>query len=203
MRQMVSQIVFIMIRTNCNGLATSEGYRGDHIDLIHLFSFSFAYLTDHLCLSDLRGSAFNLHETVNWWTPVLTLFLNLSQTWLDSLGCFAKIVSIKTELEGLYQLPSCVTGQDREILHLFLGKWSWQVYPGLSATSRIHCFKAFHKKIRLTLNSSFPIHYFLPQWWVWNAIRVSKHKLWVKKFTSLFIEARYLGCKEARYRKYA
>ena len=71
----------------------------------------------------------------------------------------------------------------------------------LTGVPRIKCnvknsFKAFHKKIRLTLNSSFPIHYFLPQWWVWNAIWVSKHKLWVQKFTSLFIEARYLGCKD-------
>ena len=135
---------------------------------------------------------------------VLTLFLNLSQTWLDSLGCFAKIVSIKTEFEGLYQLPSGVTGQDREILHLLLGKWSWQVYPGLCATSRIHS-RLFTKKLDWHLTAHFlsTISCLSDGSEMRYEFLNFHNKLWVKKFTSLFIEARYLGCKEARYRKYA
>ena len=128
---------------------------------------------------------------------VLTLFLNLSQTWLDSLGCFARILSVRTEFSSnpltnawfrKVYINNLLVWQVKieKYFICFLAKWSWQVYPGFRASDTIINLKNLllrgfsPKKIRLILDSSFPIHYFLPQRWVWNAIWVSKYKLWVK-----------------------
>ena len=79
---------------------------------------------------------------------VLTLFLNLSQTWLDSLGCFARILSVRTEFSSnpltnvwfrKVYINNLLVWQVKieKYFICFLAKWSWQVYPGFRASDTI------------------------------------------------------------------
>ena len=150
---------------------------------------------------------------------VLTLFLNLSQTWLDSLGCFARILSVRTEFSSnpltnvwfrKVYINNLLVWQVKieKYFICFLAKWSWQVYPGFRASDTIINLKnlllrGFSQK---KLDWYLTAHFLSTTFCLSDESEMRYEFLNISyglKFTSLFIEARYLGCKEARYRKYA